>query len=234
MCFSASASFTASAFLVPMGIYCMREALNGNSLGFDWKKHEYFALACLPLVFGIQQAFEGILWLGIDARNSTETTFSALGFLFFSHFFWLAWIPFSAFALEHHPRKQNVLLGLTAIGALYGAFLYFPLLVNLDWLNVSITHGSIDYQIRLIFDNFLRGQQVVWIYVFFILCPLFFSSVREINVLGSLIAISAFLSYWVFSHAFISVWCFFAALISAYVFYVLQKHNESISDEWMV
>ncbi|HIK30636.1 MAG TPA: hypothetical protein IGS17_14660 [Oscillatoriales cyanobacterium M59_W2019_021] len=234
MCFSASASFTASAFLVPTGIYCVREALNGDSLSSDWRKHEYLALACLPLFFGIQQGFEGILWLGLDAPNSIEITVSALGFLFFSHFFWLTWIPFSAFALEHHPQKKNALLGLTAIGALYGVFLYLPLLFNPDWLNVSITHGSIDYQVRLIFENFLRGQQVVWIYVFFILCPLFLSSIREINVLGSLIAISAFLSSWFFSHAFISVWCFFAALISAYVFYVLQKHNESISDEWMV
>jgi hypothetical protein len=233
MCFSASASFTASAFLLPTGIYCIRAALDRTPSGLLLREREYLAVSCLPLFFGIQQAFEGLLWLGFDTHNSTEVSFSALGFLFFSHFFWLAWIPLSAFALEPHPLKQKVLFGVTTIGSLYGAFLYFPILLNPDWLEVSITNHSIDYQIRLIFNNFLQGQQVVWLYVFFILFPLFLSSLRSINILGALISISAFLTYLSFSYAFISVWCFFAALISVYVFYILQQESEPISDKWI-
>lgn len=233
MCFSASASLTASAFLIPTGIYCIRMALDRETPSELMRDREYLALSFIPLFFGIQQAFEGLLWLGFEAHSSTEISFAALGFLFFSHFFWLVWIPCSAFTLEPNLVKKNILFGLTAIGTLYGIFLYFPLLFNPDWLVVSVNHSSIDYQIRLIFDNWLHGQIVVWIYVVLILFPLFFSSLRSINRLGGLLAVSAFLTYFSFSYAFISVWCFFAALISGYVVYMLHREREPISDKWI-
>ncbi|MGB3240886.1 MAG: DUF6629 family protein [Geitlerinemataceae cyanobacterium] len=233
MCFSASASFTASALLIPTGIYCIRMALHRQTSSELVQDREYLSVSCLPLFFGIQQAFEGLLWLGLDAQNLTEISFSALGFLFFSHFVWLAWIPFSAFALEHNPFKKKILYIVTTIGALYGVFLYFPLLLNRDWLAVRIANHSIDYQVRLIFHDFLRGQQVIWLYVFFIIFPLFVSSLRSLKILGVLILTSAFLTHLSFSYAFISVWCFFAALLSGYVFYMLQPESEPISDRWI-
>jgi heme A synthase len=222
MCFSASASLTASAFLVPTGIYCIRMALD--------RDRDYLSISCLPLAFGIQQGIEGLLWLGFEAQNSNEILLYALGFLFFSHFFWLAWIPFSALAVEPHPLKKKILFGLTALGTLYGALLYIPLLLNPGWLNVRVINGSIDYQLELIFSDFFPSHLMVWLYIFFILCPLFLSSVRSITRLGGLIAISAFFTYFSFSHAFISVWCFFAAVISAYIFYILQRECDSMSD----
>lgn len=233
MCFSASASLTASAFLIPTGIYCIRMALDRDTPSESPRDREYLAISCIPLFFGIQQAFEGLLWLGFEAHSSTEISFSALGFLFFSHFLWLVWIPFSAFTLEPNLVKKNILIGLTAIGTIYGIFLYFPLLLNSDWLVVSVNHSSINYQIRLILGDFLHGQIVVLIYVVLILFPLFFSSLRSINRLGGLLAVSVFLTYFSFSYAFISVWCFFAALISGYVVYMLHREREPISDKWI-
>ncbi len=52
MCFSAQASFGASAVLGIMGIYALRKA----------KQQERF-LAMVPLLFAIQQACEGIVWV---------------------------------------------------------------------------------------------------------------------------------------------------------------------------
>lgn len=233
MCFSASASLTTSALLIPTGIYCIRMALDRETPSESLREREYLSVSCLPLFFGIQQAFEGLLWLRFDAHHSTEISFAALGFLFFSHFVWLVWIPFSAFALEPHPLKKNVLFSLTTIGAFYGAFLYLPLLLNPDWIELSFTNHSIDYQVHLLFNDFLQGKHFVVLYVFLIIFPLFLSSLRSINVLGALISISAFLTYLSFSYAFISVWCFFAALLSVYVFYILQQEIEPISDKWI-
>ena len=51
MCFSATASFTTTAFLILMGIYCVKKVL-------ETEKH-YLALATVPFLFGIQQAFGG-------------------------------------------------------------------------------------------------------------------------------------------------------------------------------
>ncbi len=61
MCFSATASFTATALLVPVGIYASKVALA--------KDARYLPLAVFSLAFGIQQGFEGLEWLGLDGNR---------------------------------------------------------------------------------------------------------------------------------------------------------------------
>ena len=224
MCFSASASLTASAFLIPTGLYCVRTALD--------RDRAYCAIACLPLFFGIQQACEGFVWLGLDTENPMQILKFAFGFLFFSHFVWLVWIPLSALALEEHPLKKKILSALTAIGILYGSCLYVPLVLNPDWLQVRVINHSIDYQLQLVFDNMMPNQLSVWLYVLLILTPLFLSSLRSLNILGMAIAASETLTHFAFNYAFISVWCFFAALLSVYVFSILGDRGKPISEKW--
>jgi hypothetical protein len=224
MCFSASASLTTSAVLIPTGIYCVRTALD--------RDRAYRAIACLPLFFGIQQACEGFIWLGIDGENPIQILRFALGFLFFSHFVWPAWIPLSALMLEEHPLKKKVLYALTAIGTLYGSMLYVPLVLNSDWLHLRVVNRSIDYQLKLVSDHIMPSQISVWFYVFLILIPLFMSSLRSLNILGVAIAASETLARFAFNYAFISVWCFFAALLSVYVFSILGDRGKPISEKW--
>lgn len=54
MCFSAPVSFLVSAVLMPIGALTVNFALQND--------RRYLALAAFPLLFGIQQAFEGWLW----------------------------------------------------------------------------------------------------------------------------------------------------------------------------
>ena len=61
MCFSASASFTAAAFLIPTGGYCVYSAI-------ELKRFHYLALALIPIFFGVQQAIEGGVWLSMTAN----------------------------------------------------------------------------------------------------------------------------------------------------------------------
>ncbi|WP_422879841.1 DUF6629 family protein [Nodosilinea nodulosa] len=74
MCFSASVSFAASAVLIPVGVYCIRVALSNTA---------YLPFAAVPLAFGIQQGFEGVIWSGIHANNAVAMHFGALAFLLF-------------------------------------------------------------------------------------------------------------------------------------------------------
>ena len=53
MCFSAGASFTASAVLAATGVTTLREVRSKREL----------PLALLPTIFSIQQFIEGLLWL---------------------------------------------------------------------------------------------------------------------------------------------------------------------------
>ena len=53
MCFSASASFTASAVLMPLGLY-------SHHLASHQERPDYKPLALVPFFFGVQQFVEGL------------------------------------------------------------------------------------------------------------------------------------------------------------------------------
>lgn len=57
MCVSAEASFTLSSMLGPIGLYCVANSIR--------KARTLTALAMIPLIFGIQQFAEGLVWLAI-------------------------------------------------------------------------------------------------------------------------------------------------------------------------
>ena len=63
MCFSASASFTASAVLMPLGLYSVHIARSNN-------QPHFVPLALTPFFFGVQQLVEGLEWTGIDNGSS--------------------------------------------------------------------------------------------------------------------------------------------------------------------
>ena len=75
MCFSSTASFTTAALLVPAGVYCVKKATR--------LPKPYWVIAVLPLLFGVQQVFEGGIWLAINSSDADAARMAALGFMFF-------------------------------------------------------------------------------------------------------------------------------------------------------
>ena len=215
MCFSATASFTATSLLVPMGIYASKVA---------WEKDsKYLPLATFPLAFGIQQGCEGIEWVGLDSHQADMVQLGALGFLFFSHGFWLVWPALTVFVLENRPWIKTLLLTIACIGFLFGIFLYGPLLLYPDWFPIAISQGAIDYQSRLVYNHGLPQDISRLIYMLIVLSPLCLSELAQLKILGGLIALSVLITYCFFNYAFVSVWCFFAAVVSLYVIYILYS-----------
>jgi hypothetical protein len=215
MCFSATASFTAAVLLVPAGIYCARKAT--SLVG------PYWAIGLLPLLFGVQQALEGLVWLALETQDPQLIRISALGFMAFSHLFWLFWIPAAAYMLEPPGLKKKVFLALAAFGGLYGASMYLPLLLQPDWLTVTLLQHSISYEAVLIYDSYLPRIAVRALYAAIVLGALLFSSDRNIRIFGILIAISVAVATVFFGYAFISVWCYFAAALSLYIFFMILR-----------
>ncbi len=60
MCFSATASFTASFSLSVLGVATPTQTTSKKQL----------LLATFPLLFAIQQFFEGVVWLNLDNQSS--------------------------------------------------------------------------------------------------------------------------------------------------------------------
>lgn len=215
MCFSATASFSAAALLIPAGAFCLKKS--------NQVDRRYWAYAMLPLLFGIQQALEGGIWLSLLHAEQARAHGLALGFLLFSHVFWLGWIPYSSFLTEGVPRLRRLFLGITAFGLLFGASMYLPLLYQPGWMQVAIVNHAIDYELRFVSDTYLPQSTLTAVYAAVILVPLMLSSDRGHSILGVLVLLSGLATWAFFDWVFISVWCYFAALISMYIFYMIAR-----------
>lgn len=218
MCFSATASFSTSVILVPIGIYCLLK-----SSGF---KIPYWTFAVIPLIFGIQQFFEGLVWLVVGSGDGLTLHLAALGFLFFSHVFWLIWIPYACFLLENNAYKKKIFFILIFIGAAYGLSLYIPLLFNQNWLEVELIKQSIEYKTTLLYDKVIPKEMVSLIYALILLIPLLGISSRYIRIFGVIITASVIVTTLFMDYAFISIWCYFAAVLSFYILVLILKKDE--------
>ena len=223
MCFSATASFAVAAPLLPLGVYCLNRARRENV--------RWMPFAAYPLAFGLQQAVEGALWIGISSGDQALIGAASRGFLFFSHFFWLFWVPMSILALEPDAHRRRILAALAILGGLYGASLFLPILLNEDWLRVAVVHHSIVYKITLIYDGIVNRQVLQVIYAAIIVASLFICSVRQIKVFAMLMLVSVIVANLFFRYAFTSVWCFFAAILSLYVLYIVREELKSAQTE---
>lgn len=213
LCFSATASFSVAAVLLPVGLYSVSTARQAAT--------KWMPLAIYPLAFSIQQALECVLWLGVTSGDSATIAVASRGFLFFSHFFWLAWVPYSAYCLETETRRRKAFLGLTAIGSVYGLSLFLPAFSIIDWLSVELVKNSLDYKITLIYDGFVSRTALRAVYALIVVSALVFSSDVRVKIFGGLIVAAQAMTYIFFAHAFISVWCFFAAALSVYIATIL-------------
>ena len=214
MCFSATASFTSAALLFTMGVYASRAAWSSDS--------RYLPLALFPVAFGFQQGFEGLTWLGLASHQSELVQLGALGFLFFSHGFWLVWPALTVFSLEERPWRRALLLGIAIMGVLLSLSLYAPSLRDPQWPLVEVVEGSIAYHIHSL-TPWVPGPLVRFIYMLIVLGPLWLSKQSQIRLFGHFIGASLVVTYYFFDYAFVSIWCFFAAIASFYIAYILHS-----------
>lgn len=214
MCFSATASFTAGAILIPAGLYSLNRAFRSDK--------SYLALAAFPLLFGIQQLFEGPLWLALEGQSGISITAMSNGFLFFAYFLWPFFVPLSALLIEKNKVRRSLFFTLSVVGFIFGATLYIPLLINPEWESVSLANHSILYDPALIYDGIVPRLAIKAFYATIVAISLLFSSVRTVQIFGVMIFLSVIGSAIFFMYAFVSIWCFFAAILSAYIIYIIR------------
>ena len=215
MCFSAAASFTTGGLLLPVGILCLRKA--GDI------ERGYGPMASFPLLFGIQQVFEGLLWLSLGGNEAINGHTAALGYLFFAYFLWPFLVPLSAWRLERKYNRRRLFMLISLFGLAFGALLYVPLLLDQDTLQFRVVRSSIIYESTLLFDAVMPDSAGRVIYALLVAVPLLSSSVREVRVFGAIVLASMFISALVFEYAFTSIWCLFAALNSVYIVHLMNR-----------
>lgn len=208
MCFSPEASFGAAVVLFPTGVYCLRAALR--------RRPRLWAVAVVPCVFGLQQAIEGFVWLGLDAGYEPLVRIAARAYLFFAQAFWPIWFCLAAAVAEPPGRRRRFLTAWATL-SLGWLVCYLPVLTNLDERTAHVCHHSIRYDYP---DGWLDSPAELWavrgLYLISATVPyLVYSSRRVTAVPVALCVAAAGVAAVLYDHAFTSVWCLFAAVLSA-------------------
>jgi hypothetical protein len=214
MCFSATASFGASAILLGIGLISFK---NSES------KEQKF-LASIPLLLSIQQIFEGVLWLTISKPNYLEWVKpSTYGFLIFAQVIWPILIPMALLFLEKESMRKKALSYFLTLGLIQALFMGYGLLVFPAESSVSGSH--IRYEMDFPAANNWYGG------VFYILATgfsPFVSSIKRISLIGVIILFTYLFTRIFYEYYVISVWCYFAAMISFVILSVSMKFRKEV------
>ena len=205
MCFSATASLVAGASLSVIGVGTLRNTSHRTEIPF----------AMIPLLFGVQQLIEGVIWLTFthDAPVLKETMTYA--YSVFSHVLWPIYIPLAIGILEVTRWRRQVLAGFEVAGLAVGLTLLYYIVTRPVVAQIISRH--------IVYDSpHFYLVPVIALYVSATCVSAFFSSHPFVNLFGALSLLSFIAAYVIYARAFVSVWCFFAAILSVLMYVHLR------------
>ncbi|MDO8777220.1 MAG: hypothetical protein Q7K57_52620 [Burkholderiaceae bacterium] len=201
MCFSATASFSAGAFLLGLGTLTLKSARRPRELPF----------AAIPLLFAIQQLIEGVIWLTFRYEAPLLNAVMTHVYSFFSHVLWPIYVPVAVLLIEPPGRRQRALLVFVAAGVAVGAYLLYFLVA------FPVVSRPTGQHIEYVSPHFFAAVTMTLYLMSTTVSPLL-STHRTVKVFGVLALLSFAAAYYFYAIWFISVWCFFAALLSMVVY----------------
>ncbi len=213
MCFSATASFTASGVLAASAVAIARTE----------KPKRAVPLALFPAVFAALQFAEGLLWLNHRGFIGDAWKLPAVYvFLLIAYVLWPLYVPFSVSLLEPDRKRRAVILLCQAAGLVVGA-------ANL----AAIVRGPVDawvvghsFHYLINMPGGLAAPYVIAVTVPFLVCR----NRRLVGIGVALFAVYLAAVVVASSDTLPSVWCFFAAILSGCL-YLVYRH-EAKGDQW--
>lgn len=206
MCFSATASFVAGGALSAVGVLTVSHA----------KTRRELPLAVIPLLFGIQQIIEGVVWIsfGTSLINTIATYIYAL----FAQVLWPILGPFALLLIEPERKRQSILRFFFIAGIILGSYLLYFIIA--EPITARIVSHSISYHYSYAYPLVMLG-----VYLIITGGSCFVSSHKTINFIGIGGLISFAIAEWFYTVTFFSVWCFFAAVLSAMIYWHFRSNS---------
>ncbi|MFZ2739687.1 MAG: DUF6629 family protein [Burkholderiaceae bacterium] len=201
MCFSATASFSASALLLGVGTLTLISVRRPRELPF----------ASIPLLFAFQQLSEGLIWLSFSHEAQLLNTVMTHIYSFFSHVLWPVYVPIAVLLLEPDGWRRRSLLAFVTAGLVVGIFLLYVLLV------FPVVSRPVGNHMEYVSPHFFALTTMA-LYLLSTTVCLLLSTHQTVKVFGLLSLLSFVAAYYFYTTWFISVWCFFAALMSVVVY----------------
>jgi len=214
MCFSAAASFSAAVVLTVIGVATFKKT----------QRKEEVLFAMIPLLFGVQQFIEGVLWLSFKFDAHQLNVLMTYAFTFFSHVLWPIYIPISIGLMETVPWRKKIILAFQITGIAVGVYLLYFII---SFPIASEIKGHVVY----VFPHFHKPLVLV-LYIAATCVSAFFSSHRIVQMFGALALLLFLVAFWFYFVAFFSVWCFFSAILSI-VIYLHFKFRDAVVPEWL-
>lgn len=208
MCFSPTASFISSMILTTTWIYSIKKVDNKSILPF----------ASIPVLFGIQQFIEGIVW--ISFWYPIINTIATYWFVFFAYVFWPVYVPITIYFAEEDILRKKILKFISAIWFIIWIFLLASILAN-D-ISSKILGNSIFYDVPV--KHYLPSFILYFIATS---VSIIMSSHKKIQIFGGLVIISFFIANHFYKDTLFSVWCFFSALLSLVIHWHLNENSET-------
>jgi hypothetical protein len=215
MCFSATASFSASGVLAAIGVASIARNTTRSQRMF----------AGIPLIFAAQQAAEGIVWLTMNnAGQQTLHRWAVGAFLGVALVIWPMWLSLSLRLIEPHPARRRALAVTFAIGVFVSIYATISM-IRLPPI-ATIAGHSIRYVYETSHDRGPERFLYIVVYVIPIVGPLFLSSTKLSRTIGGILTLSLIAAIVVQRDALTSVWCFFAAILSSLILIsVVRGHH---------
>ncbi len=201
MCFSATASFTAGAFLAVLGTLTLKSGIRPGERLF----------AAIPMLFAIQQVTEGVIWLTFRYDAPQVNAVMTHVYSFFSHVLWPVYVPLAVLSMEPAEGRRRVLIAIVAAGLAVGGYLLYVLVAY------PVASQPTGRHIEYVSPHFFAAVTMT-LYLASITFGLMLSTHRTVQAFGVLALLSFAGAYAFYATWFISVWCFFAALLSAVVY----------------
>lgn len=210
MCFSATASFSAGAFLLGVSVLSLRAARRPREL----------PLAAIPLLFAIQQLTEGVIWLTFRYEAPLLNAVMTHVYSFFSHVLWPVFVPVAVLLIEPPGWRRTALAAIAAAGLAVGAYLMYTL------VNFTVVARPTGQHIEYVSPHFYAAAVMVLYLLSTCIGPIL-STHRMVRVFGVLALLSFASVYYFYATWFISVWCFFAALLSVIILVHGRAHQSA-------
>jgi hypothetical protein len=212
MCFSATGSFAISGVLTAVGAASI--ARNSS------KPHRMFA--AIPLIFAVQQAAEGTVWLTMDGGHATLHRLAVGIFLGVALVVWPTWLPFALRLVERNPARRR------ALGVLFGVGIAVAAYASVFLARFQPVAQVAGHSIRYDYANSGDARS----HLFYLLAyaaptvvPFFVSTVSLARTIGSMLVVSLFASAAVQRDTLTSVWCFFAAILSSLILVAVAREQ---------
>jgi len=205
MCFSASASFIAGTSLCAIGVATVKRAEARSELPF----------AMIPLLFGIQQLTEGVIWLTFSHNAPLLKQTMTYLYSIFSHVLWPMYVPLAMGVMEAVRWRKKAIFAFEGAGIVVGLYLLFFIVtrpVVAEVVGSNIVYASPHFYLIPVMLLYLAATCV----------SCFFSSHGFVKLFGVLALLSFIAAYLIHVMAFFSIWCFLAAILSLLIYLHLR------------